>query len=99
MYVSNESGMSLSVIKDTALVGIAEGRTVPDLRRKTPTIARNVLYLPPSHGAQRYSLFSLSGRKVTDLLPGENDIRHVPAGIYFIKRLGSRAVTKLVIQH
>jgi hypothetical protein len=45
------------------------------------------------------------GRKVMDLKPGPNDIRHLAPGVYFMREEGSRiqgaegpSVKKLVIQ-
>jgi hypothetical protein len=76
-------------------VGLAGPGAIRLHRPALPTVARNVLRLPD---AGRYTLISITGRKVAQLQPGPNDIRHVPAGVYFISE-GTEAVTKLVIQH
>jgi hypothetical protein len=55
----------------------------------------------------RADLLDAAGRKVMDLKPGENDIRHVAPGVYFIapspqsspvRGEGEPAVRKVVIQ-
>jgi len=57
----------------------------------TPTIARGVLFLPPSRLSPRSSLLSTDGRKVIELQPGANDVRSLSPGVYFIKEgLGTR---------
>jgi hypothetical protein len=78
-----------------AHVGLAGPGAVRLRRPALPTVARDVIRLP---GAGRYTLISVTGRKVAQLQPGLNDIRHVPAGVYFMSE-GTEAVTKLVIQH
>jgi len=65
----------------------SEGRVTKAL----PTVVRHVLFVAPSPSPIRYSLFSLSGRKVLDLKPGANDLRRLPAGVYFITLYGSRS--------
>jgi DNA-binding beta-propeller fold protein YncE len=46
----------------------------------------------------RAILLDVAGRKVLDLTPGRNDVRSVPAGVYFVRReVGSRTA-KVVIQ-
>jgi hypothetical protein len=76
-------------------VGLAGPGAARLHRPALPTVARNVLRLP---GAGRYTLISVTGRKVAQLQPGLNDIRRVPAGVYFMSE-GTEAATKLVIQH
>jgi hypothetical protein len=49
-------------------------------------------------------LLDISGRKVMELAPGPNDIRHIAPGVYFVHEptADSRqltAVRKVVIQH
>jgi hypothetical protein len=49
-------------------------------------------------------LLDIGGRKVLDLLPGPNDVRYLPAGVYFVRSEPSAvsrepsAVTKVVVQ-
>jgi len=63
-----------------------------------PSMVRGVLML---RGNSPATLLDISGRRVADLRPGENDIRHIAPGVYFVRSAesGSRsAVTKVVIQ-
>jgi hypothetical protein len=64
----------------------------------TPLVASHELYL---RGPGKASLTDISGRKVMDLAPGQNDIRHIAPGVYFLRpaESGERpAVRKVVIQ-
>jgi hypothetical protein len=67
-----------------------------------PSIVRGSLFLPWTlDPSTPWTLFSITGRKVMELLPGENDIRHVAPGVYFLRSAGSgeqSAVRKVVIQ-
>ncbi|MBM3315796.1 hypothetical protein FJY71_08185 [candidate division WOR-3 bacterium] len=74
--------------------GIAEGPT-PGGSCPAPsaTLVRGVLFLPHSLVANRQSpsaLLDATGRKVLALKPGRNDVRHLPAGVYFVRGTGSR---------
>jgi hypothetical protein len=40
----------------------------------------------PSEGGPVPALLDITGRKVMDLQPGENDVRHLAPGVYFIRR-------------
>ena len=101
MYVANYYGSSLTVIKDTVLVGVEE---TPNAESRTPnvepTILRGVLYLRPSpyplpvgegKGVRgRSVLLDAAGRKVLDLSPGPTDVSHLAPGVYFVReRAGS----------
>lgn len=64
-----------------------------DERRATSavTIAGEVLFLPAS--AARHASLALlnsTGRKVADLNPGANDVRHLASGVYFVRQSGQR---------
>jgi len=66
-----------------------------------PIISLGVLRIP---GRQAAILLDITGRKVMDLQPGENDIRHLAPGVYFVRRPETEdgrpgaAVQKVVIQ-
>jgi hypothetical protein len=49
--------------------------------RAWPTIVANVLHLREAEPA---AVYAPSGRKVADLQPGANDVRHLPPGVYFV---------------
>ena len=63
-----------------------------EVARISPTIIRNVLFLPEASGVKRGAscvLLDISGRKVLDLHPGENDVRHLSPGVYFLRPAGT----------
>jgi hypothetical protein len=70
------------------------------------TFVRGVLFLPLTlEPWAPWTLVSTTGRKVMDLKPGENDIRHIAPGVCFVREEGSRiqgsegsSVRKVVIQ-
>jgi hypothetical protein len=81
--------------------GVVEKRPVATSPLQTATVARGVLMLPDRTDAD---LLDIIGRKVMDLRPGENDIRHLAPGVYFVRRPETEdgrpgaAVRKVVIQ-
>ena len=85
--------------------GIAAEPVEPREQRHA-TIIRGVLFLPRqmteirpgiSDRVPRPILLDVSGRKVLDLKPGENDIRALPAGVYFVRQAASSRTTKVII--
>ncbi len=92
----------LGVIRDTTPAGLAGGRpTHADVAGLGPTVVPRMLSLTGMHDAV---LLDITGRRVMELKPGANDIRHVAPGIYFLRRPKtedggpSTAVRKIVIQ-
>jgi hypothetical protein len=69
-----------------------------------PTIIRGVLFLPRdmtelpgnSDRVPRPTLLDVAGRKVLDLNPGANDVRHLAPGVYFVRE-EPQAVRKVVM--
>jgi YVTN family beta-propeller protein len=100
-FVLNPGSWSVSVLRDSLHVGIDE-RAVGALerRRVTPTVVRGVLPLAPSAGgpARFASLHDVSGRKVLDLRPGDNDIRRLAPGVYFLRYQQEKRSVKIVVQ-
>ncbi|MBM3314414.1 hypothetical protein FJY71_01035 [candidate division WOR-3 bacterium] len=87
--------------------GIAEQRPSAVPRPPCATVVRGVLRLgkrgQSTTGQSLVFLVDATGRKVLDLKPGPNDVRALPAGVYFIWGLpvvGRRqaAVQKVVVQ-
>jgi hypothetical protein len=82
--------------------GVEEGKT-PDAERTTPvpTIVRGVLCLPASSVVRQASsvLFDISGRAVTELHSGPNDVSQFSPGVYFVRTegQGAEAVRRVVI--
>ncbi len=55
-----------------------------------PTLVGNVLLMPKTpiqHSS--FALLNSLGRKVMDLQPGDNDIRHLAPGVYFVRQASS----------
>jgi hypothetical protein len=80
-----------------------EGRGTNEPR--VTTVVRGVLRLGTADGRRNpgdgAELLDIIGRKVMNLKPGENDIRHVAPGVYFVRSAvggGRPAVRKVVIQ-
>jgi len=71
------------------LTGVAEEPAVLTSRtRLGPSIVRSSLEIPrvASLGLEaRYTLFDASGRRKATLFPGENDIRPLAPGVYFLR--------------
>jgi hypothetical protein len=91
----------------------SQGKSKVRTREKLPAIVRGVLKLPrdmtgqngdrPSEGGPVPALLDIAGRKIMDLQPGSNDIRHVAPGVYFIREdsrvPGSKSSRKVIVQH
>jgi len=94
MYVANRGGSSITVLRDTLLVGIEESFQPQAASYKSvPTVVRDMLLFEPANGKGRIAtgeLLDISGRKVLDLRPGANDVRELAPGVYFVRRQGSR---------
>ncbi len=84
VYVLTYQGMS--VVRTAT--GIAEQDVATGNRtgHRRPSVVRGVLYIQPtaSGSEPRACLLDVSGRKVMDLQPGENDIHHLAPGVYFV---------------
>jgi YVTN family beta-propeller protein len=95
MYVANEYGSSLSVIRDTARSGI-EGSCKPQATRNkpVPTVVRGVLFLgdcPRTGTVPKTVLLDISGRKVLDLHAGANNVSRPAPGVYFVREQSQAA--------
>lgn len=99
-YVASRDSSCISVLKDTAVVGIADQPRGLQTRAQA-TVVRGVLFLPEARGERkeaRSALLDVSGRKVLDLKPGDNDVRRLPAGVYFVRQVAGKATTKVVVE-
>jgi len=65
-----------------------------------PTIVRGILNLQPSvfNLQSQIALLSVDGRKVMDLWPGDNDIRRLAPGVYFLRCRQEKCSNKIVVQ-
>ncbi len=81
--------------------GVEQAKRLCRAVTRPPTVVRHTLLLPTSQSDCRHTLFDLTGREVMELRPGDNDIRHVAPGVYFVRSADSGArpaVTKVVVQ-
>jgi hypothetical protein len=69
----------------------------PDARPRLcqPTVVRWAL---PLSGRSPAVMFDITGRRVMDLKPGVNDVRHIAPGVYFVRQEKDNTTTKVVIQ-
>jgi YVTN family beta-propeller protein len=97
VYVANSMSSSISVLRDSG-GGIEEVPNDEARATKAATIVRGVLFM----AGHRVELLDAAGRKVMDLQPGANDVRHLAAGIYFVRaasrELSAVSCRKVVIQ-
>jgi hypothetical protein len=96
VYVANYLGSSISVIRDFG-GGMEE---TPNAEVRAPnrgaTIIRGSLSLPRMPIDQfPVTLLDISGRKLMDLHPGANDVRHLAPGVYFVRE--PSAATKVIV--
>jgi hypothetical protein len=77
--------------------GAVEERPEPGAVTRGATVIRGVLSMPASTPATPFSLFDPSGRRVMTLQPGENDVRALPRGVYYVRE-GTRPAAKVVLQ-
>jgi hypothetical protein len=83
--------------------GIAEGGWPLTIRlARVPSQVRGILPLPGERDAE---LLDITGRRVMDLQPGENDISRLSPGVYFVREEGPSiqgsagpSVRKIVVQ-
>jgi YVTN family beta-propeller protein len=91
MYVANHNGSSISVLRDTLLVGMEEGQPQASSRKPEATVVRGVLNLGVGSRQQagyRAELLDVSGRKVLSLKTGANDVTGLSPGVYFVREVG-----------
>ena len=75
-------------------VGMQElGQSIASRPWPIASVVRGMLFLPSSFNS---SLLDITGRKMLDLHPGANDIRHIAPGVYFI-RFDTETITKKLI--
>jgi hypothetical protein len=85
MYVGNYLGSSLTVLRDTS-TGIEEVPSCEGRVARGATVVRGVLNLSSIFDCRfPIALRDISGRKVMELKPGENDVQHLPSGVYFLQ--------------
>ncbi len=82
----------------TDWTGITErpGRPEPVERPVVATFVRGILNL---RGDARATLHDATGRKVMDLVPGDNPVKGLNAGVYFVQRAADEFTAKVIISH
>ena len=99
-YVANYNSSSISVIRDSG-GGVEE---VPKSELRTAdaaTVIHGVLLLPKGVGSSTSYLLDATGRKVSTLRPGANDVGRLSPGVYFVRearagRAQGRVIRKIV---
>ena len=61
---------------------------------KLSTVVNGILHLI---GNEPSELLDMNGRKVIDLKPGDNDVRHLAPGVYFMRQGTKGKIVKVVI--
>ncbi len=99
MFVANYSGQSIGVIADSAVVGVASGNRGDGWGQEMPTVCRNLLNIPTNKVTKEpvATLFDVMGGKVLDLYSGQNDMRKVVPGVYFIKGSTTYQTKKIIV--
>ena len=88
-------------IGDTVVAVAETGPRRPSCPRVWPNPANDCIHLELGRGADSQtttSLLSVDGRRVTDLKPGDNDIRGVAPGIYFVRLEENHTTAKVVVR-
>jgi hypothetical protein len=73
-------------------IAIAEPKPPVAHKPAPATIARAVLHMPETgmtNAQYPMTLLGVTGRKVMDLQPGDNDVRHLSPGVYFVRPAGT----------
>jgi YVTN family beta-propeller protein len=90
MFVANENGSSVTVIRDSARMGIETPEDLPASPPMAATVIRGVLFLdgdcPRTGTVPKVALLDAAGRKLLDLHSGANDVRSLAPGVYFVRR-------------
>ena len=88
------------MLRDSSHSGITERKPMSSAVSVIPTVVRGVLPLAPAAGRKTLAayLLDISGRKVMDLLPGDNDIRRLSPGVYFLRYEQDKRSVKIIVQ-
>jgi hypothetical protein len=100
-YVTNQFDSRVGVLRDS-LTGIGDGSSTQHVTctESNPTIVRGMLVFGAvhsrEHSACRAELLDISGRRVFDLHPGANDVRHLAPGVYFVREAQAKAQAQAI---
>jgi hypothetical protein len=102
LYDDRDGNFEMYYKRNLTAGGVEETPSAEVRTTNAAGIVRGILFLPPPTFTPHSSLFSLSGQKVLDLKPGQNDISHLAPGVYFVhSTVDTRhsTITKVVIAH
>ncbi len=88
VYVANEGGSNVLVIRDSVTVSLQQPvGSAPVRQRALATIVRASLYVPELAPGDKSAalLVNAAGRVVATLKPGANDVRSFAPGVYFVR--------------
>ena len=82
----------------TDWTGITErpGRPAPIERPVVATFVRGILNL---RGDSPATMHDATGRRVMNLAPGDNPVKGLNAGVYFVRRAADESTAKVIISH
>jgi YVTN family beta-propeller protein len=98
VYVGHLGDSRVFVVRDRA-GGIAEAASLPWWMDRVPaTLVSDVLRVPRGDGwsARGAVLLDAAGRPVAEIVPGVNDVRHLPPGVYAVVGRDGRHRGKVV---
>ncbi len=87
----NHAYNTLIGFENIGIIEVGSGR-IP--RRLETTFARSTFRL---QGSETARLLDTNGRTVADLAPGENDVRHLVPGVYFVAPRGRPVTAKVIV--
>lgn len=100
-YVYFTAGTCGLQIYESLLAVVNEKNNVqPVYSSSSATIVAGVLTVPEAPNSRcdaSWVLVNASGRRVLELVPGTNDVRHLAPGVYFIRATGSPLTRKVMI--
>jgi len=94
-------GRAVRFSTDEPLPGVTEPeRPIPRAGlRRHPGLPNPIRFEIPFSGRDRSALFDATGRRRLELVPGRNDVRNLPTGVYYLVRDNGSATCKVVIRN
>jgi hypothetical protein len=97
--IAYTTGEGVFLARGVDIVGLSEEQQEPTagVSRPTTTIVSSVLRLPVQPLPVHPILFDMTGRRVTDLHPGANDVSGLATGVYFVREAQAQTAQKVVV--